>query len=679
MAFRRIAPAASPSALTTLLALLSLLAIPGAALAQVQSVTVSKGYSYLQTSATTVFLDPASNNYSFNADVDGQNIAGIAPPTLSGPINTAGLGAFANNGQLVYRAGDSGWRYGINANDYGTSSLAILDSFFGSGTYVFTVNGNLVPLVLAGNAYPNPAVMTLTGGNWANGAYVLDPAQPLTITTNAFTAYGTHADDLICVGAIGPGFPMPFVEVAPFGCGWLQARQFHSSVPGSNTLSFTFPPNTFVAGQEYVIGGGFQALVDVHPVAGLPGSTNAAYYRTTTTIRLLATAPVFPMTVTSNIGPVTSTVSAQIQYRPQDVGTSGSVFVFASAPSDVVKASPDKEAPLQLGHPKRADGSKDTSVVCVLAQLSGSGQLQAVSAAALQAYVSGVLSGQGQAVSIVNGVSTANIAGATFFVGYGSNAAAMLSGGLNRSAVTVPGPRVCKPQAPQAGWWWNPAEGGRGFSVEVRGNNLFYAGFLYDESGRSTWHVAAGPVSLDGSLFTGDLLKFTGGQTLTGAYKAPGPQQVVGPITLAFSDDLNGTMAWPGGTVGLERFNIVAGGVAAPPKANVPESGWWWNANESGRGYFIEWQDGTAFIAGYMYDDAGNPVWYLTSGATTDPLRYTGTWGSFANGQTLTGPYRPATQVNANVGPVTIQFTSATTANLTLPGGRTVALTRFRF
>ena len=47
--------------------------------------------------------------------------------------------------------------------------------------------------------------------------------------------------------------------------------------------------------------------------------------------------------------------------------------------------------------------------------------------------------------------------------------------------------------------------------------------------------------------------------------------------------------------------------------------------------------------------------------------RFTGNWWLYANGQSLTGPYRPATRINDNVAPVTIQFTSATTATMTLP------------
>jgi hypothetical protein len=316
----------------------------------------------------------------------------------------------------------------------------------------------------------------------------------------------------------------------------------------------------------------------------------------------------------------------------------------------------------------------------VLAQLNSSGQLQAVTSSNLQAYITGVLSAQGQAVTILNGVPTVNIGGTTFYVGYGPNATAMINNGINRSAVTVPGARECKPQPPQTGWWWNPQEGGRGYSIEVAGNNLFMAAYLYDVSGRATWHVATGPTSLDGSLFNNQLLSFGGGVTLEGPYRPNTRLPDAGPITLTFDDATHGTMIWPGGTVAIQRFPVSATGPGTPPLANQPENGWWWGGNaDSGRGFFIEWQGANAFLAGYMYDAAGNATWYVAQNAApiANPQTFQGTWLSLANGQTLTGPYRapsPAT----SVGQVTIQFQGPDTAVLTLPSG-TLPLTRFRF
>ncbi|MBL0141022.1 MAG: hypothetical protein IPP91_02890 [Betaproteobacteria bacterium] len=390
--------------------------------------------------------------------------------------------------------------------------------------------------------------------------------------------------------------------------------------------------------------------------------------------------PVFPMTVRSEINAVSATASADIEFRPQDVGTNGSVFVFALAPATLVKGGEDPKA-MRFGFAKDAR-KVDTPIACVLAQLSQSGQMTAVTSSQLQAYVTGVLSAQGASVAILTGVPTSSVAGATFFVGYGSSGSSMINTGINRGAVTVPAAVQCQPGPPQTGWWWNPQEDGRGFSLEVRGNNIFFAGFLYDVSGRSTWYVSTGAVSLDGSYYTGDLLSASGGQTLGGAYPGFPALRSVGPITLTFHSASQGTLVWPGGTVPIQRFNIVPNGLNLPPAAGQPESGWWWNEEESGRGFFLEWQGGTLDIAGYMYDDPGNSVWYLTVGAiggTPTARSFQGNWWSYGNGQTLTGAWKPNTRLSTNVAPVTIQFSSTETAVMTLPNGRTTNLKRHRF
>ena len=151
-----------------------------------------------------------------------------------------------------------------------------------------------------------------------------------------------------------------------------------------------------------------------------------------------------------------------------------------------------------------------------------------------------MLGSQGQSVTILNGVSNAQASGATFFVGYGTNAQSMLNNGTNRGVVSVPGTVNCQPQPPQTGWWWNPAEAGRGVSLEVRGGNIFFASYLYDASGRSSWYAAAGATSLEGALFNGNLLAFAQAVTLTGPITRPtrGNER---PITIAFNDASHGT------------------------------------------------------------------------------------------------------------------------------------------
>jgi hypothetical protein len=388
--------------------------------------------------------------------------------------------------------------------------------------------------------------------------------------------------------------------------------------------------------------------------------------------------PVFPMSVTANITPARADVVATIQPRPQDVGGQANVYVFALAPATLIHGALSKEAiPGWM-----AEGSlRDTPVACVLAQLNLSGQLQAVTAASLQAYTSGVLSAQGQSVSVLAATPTPNVAGATFFVGYGASASEMIGNGTNRSVVIIPGDLSCKPEAPQTGWWWNTSQGGRGYSIEVQGAHLFFASYLYDFTGRATWLVTSGNTSLDGSLFSGRLETYANGQVLAGPYKSPDPATIGGDITLAFSDRTHATLLWPGGGLSIERFNIVPNGLTLNPQPRQPESGWWWNPQESGRGFFLEWQGGQLFMAGYMYDSAGNPIWYLSSNATplTSLSAYGGTWWQYANGQTLTGPYQAPSLIDNSVAPITIQFQGLETGLITLPGGRTSAIQRFRF
>jgi hypothetical protein len=668
------------SLITCLLSLCA--ALP--AVAQVQSVIVNKNIQYQQTSATDVHVTPVAAGqtsdlpWGFSADVNGSNIAGITPPRVTGPINTPS-GFFTNGGALNYSTGDKGWRIGPNATDWSSPSLADLNAKWGDGTYTFTVNGASVALNLTGAAFPNPPRLILSGGHWEGDEYVVDPSDDLVIKTNAYTGYGTHVDDRISIVVAGGNYTLPFDSVAPFGCQWfpLGACQYHSSSSGGNTLTYTVRGNTLQPATRYIMGAGFMAIVDSKPNAALPGSTNYATYDNFVLAKLRTTTPVFPMTVTTNINTSTATVTANFQPKPEDAGKQENVYVFAVAPVSLVKGAILKEAG---GLTWNAKGStKDGAGSCALAQMNSSGQLQGVSASNLQPAVSGVLSAQGQSVSVLNNVATPQVAGATFYVGYGTSASAMIATGVNRAAATIPGSVLCQPQPPQTGWWWNPAEGGRGYSIEVQGNHVFFAAFHYDVSGRATWNVASGNVSIDGSLFTGDFLGISGGQTLGGPYTGFPRVSTVGPISLSFSDAAHGTMVWPGGTVAIERQPLVPGGLEAEPQANLPENGWWWNPNESGRGFFIEWQKGYADAAGYMYDDAGNPVWYIAVYTTPNPASFAGNWWQYANGQSMGGAYKPATQISDHVAPVTITFSAPDAAVMTLPNGRTTNLVRQRF
>ena len=374
--------------------------------------------------------------------------------------------------------------------------------------------------------------------------------------------------------------------------------------------------------------------------------------------------PPFQMTVSGNVSAPVVSASATVQFAPNLVGTMQSVYVFAMAPPSIVKSTTQAKV--------------DASLPCVLAQLNQQGQLVAVSAASLAAYVTGVVSSAQQAYNIVNNVPQVNIAGATFFLGVGTDGNTATGGNNARAAGTVPALNACKAEKPQTGWWWYDKEAGRGFSIEARNSNLFFAGYLYDASGQATWVAAAGPTALEGSVFQSDLLAFANGQSMGGAYKSPAAQASPGRITLTFSDAQHGVLSWPGGNVGITRFEMVPSGLGLAPRPSQPENGWWWNESETGRGYFIEWQGANAFLATYLYTPGGSPIWYATQAATPDMSRLSGALTTYTGGQTLTGAYRAPTG-QSSAGNVGIVFTGPETATLTWPGGQQVPIKRFRF
>jgi len=227
--------------------------------------------------------------------------------------------------------------------------------------------------------------------------------------------------------------------------------------------------------------------------------------------------------------------------------------------------------------------------------------------------------------------------------------------------------------APESGFWWNRDQSGYGIAIEVQGTTMFMGIFLYDESGRSTWYASAGPLQADGS-YQGTLQSYGNGQTLTGAYKSNAVTNAnAGNVTLQFSDATHGTLTWPGGTIPIERFIFGSG-----TPGFKPETGLWWNPAETGRGFLIEAQGTSLWLGGYMYDDAGNPVWYAAAGPMASTTLFQGHWDQYSGGQTLTGAYRPPA-APSNAGNVTLQITSATSATLTLPDGRAIPLTRFYF
>ena len=229
------------------------------------------------------------------------------------------------------------------------------------------------------------------------------------------------------------------------------------------------------------------------------------------------------------------------------------------------------------------------------------------------------------------------------------------------------------------GWWWNPQEPGRGFSIERQNNTLFFASYVYDAVGVSpVWYLSTGQMVTD-TRYEGTLHVYANGQSLNGPYRQPSPQPF-GTMSIDFIDGGTASMTWPGGTTKISRFPLAPNGLTSARNSFQPETGWYYAPDESGSGYFLEIQGSTLFMAAFMYTTAGSPVWYISSGNLVTERVFEGDLDQFGDGQPLAGgTYRPPS-AKTTVGRINITFSSTTDATLTVLGtGRRIPLQRFIF
>jgi hypothetical protein len=233
---------------------------------------------------------------------------------------------------------------------------------------------------------------------------------------------------------------------------------------------------------------------------------------------------------------------------------------------------------------------------------------------------------------------------------------------------------------PATGWWWDPKLSGIGFFIEEGGKSgtgLFVGGFMYDAAGKSTWAVSTGPMT--GQTYNSTWLRASGGQTLLGPYKTPGVNSTAS-LNISFSDPSHAVMTRPDGTqINLQRFSFT-GSTPTAPMGGAPQSGWWWAGSSlSGTGYGIEIQGGSVFIVAYVYDDSGNPIWYLATGALTTSKSYSGSWDLYAAGPQLTSPEGTyaAQKIDGASVPMSLTFTDTTHGTLSM-GNVTIPIVRFQ-
>lgn len=230
---------------------------------------------------------------------------------------------------------------------------------------------------------------------------------------------------------------------------------------------------------------------------------------------------------------------------------------------------------------------------------------------------------------------------------------------------------------PETGIWWNPAEPGRGFVLEYGQGVVAFSTFLYADDGRPDWATTA--IRYDGAVprVEGPLAAFRGGQALLAPWREAQAAPSPGAVSIRFDAPARATLAWPGGTLALERVLLNPGTAAEPPAPGYPEPGIWWNPAEPGRGFVLDVQGTQVALGAYLYDEDGRATWFTTNGAMPTRFRFEGDWYRFADGQTLRGAFRPARRIEPPAGRVVVDFDSPRAATLALPDGRRIPIVRF--
>jgi len=109
--------------------------------------------------------------------------------------------------------------------------------------------------------------------------------------------------------------------------------------------------------------------------------------------------------------------------------------------------------------------------------------------------------------------------------------------------------------------------------------------------------------------------------------------------------------------------------------AFTPQTGQWWNPNESGTGYNLDIHNGVLVATVFSYKTNGDSEWYLAGGPmSADQRQFSGRLDKFRNGQCISCPY-PGLPTNVgNDGAIFINFITETSATVQLPGGRVTTI-----
>ncbi|MBI2812828.1 MAG: PEP-CTERM sorting domain-containing protein [Opitutae bacterium] len=250
--------------------------VTASAQSSIQFFTVQKIQGFTQTGAgganvSANAYNPGTDTYPwrFAANIQGTSLDNTHPAPPNHVVSAAGsaVTAFDLSFAPVF-----GWEYRP-----GYSSRAAMDADYNNGSYTVTLaNGGATPfaLNLAGTIYPNNPVAALTGGSWAGGVYVLNPANAWTISTGTFaTGFGWDVSR-VELAIAGPG--VDFQQ--NIGVGTASPFVLTDTSASLSLASGDVGAPTFLAGETYSVSIRFLTGSDFQDIGLALGQTAGSAY-----------------------------------------------------------------------------------------------------------------------------------------------------------------------------------------------------------------------------------------------------------------------------------------------------------------------------------------------------------------------------------------------------------------